>query len=135
MGGYLRLPNSKPLLTKALIMNLNEYPTAIARLQTQLTSFDLAVEHTQATLKQIESEIDSAIAFDATLKNDAQRKAKRQQLLDEHPNYWEQQEILGQARAKRESVFIELCLRRNEFSVLKLERREAIARLELQAQA
>jgi hypothetical protein len=61
-------------------MNLNEYPTAIARLQTQLTSFDLAVEQTQATLKQIESEIDNAIAFDAALKNDAQRKAKRQQL-------------------------------------------------------
>jgi hypothetical protein len=93
-------------------------------------------------LKQIESEIDSAmpaagvaIAFDTTLKNDAQRKAKRSELLDEHPNYWEQQEILAQAKAKREAVFIELCLRRNEFSVLKLERREAIARLELQAQA
>jgi len=56
-------------------------------------------------------------------------------MLDEHPNYWEQQEILAQAKAKREAVFIELCLRRNEFSVLKLERREAIARLELQAQA
>ncbi|MCM0594570.1 MAG: hypothetical protein KA716_32050 [Gloeotrichia echinulata DEX184] len=39
-------------------------------------------------LKQIESEIDSAmpaagvaIAFDTTLKNDAQRKAKRSELL------------------------------------------------------
>jgi anti-sigma-K factor RskA len=114
-------------------MNLNEYPTAIAKLQAQLTNFDLAVEQTQAMLKQIESEIDTRVAFDATLKNDAQRKAKRSELLDEHPNYWEQQEILGQTKAKREAVFIELCLRRNEFSVLKLEKREAIARLELQA--
>ena len=123
-------------------MNLNEYPQAmatpaagIAKLQTQTTNFDLAIDQTQTVLKQIESEIDSAIAFDTTLKNDAQRKAKRSELLDEHPNYWEQQEILAQAKAKREAVFIELCLRRNEFSVLKLERREAIARLELQAQA
>jgi hypothetical protein len=123
-------------------MNLNEYPQAIAKLQTQATNFDLAIDQTQTVLKQIESEIDSAmpaagvaIAFDTTLKNDAQRKAKRSELLDEHPNYWEQQEILAQAKAKREAVFIELCLRRNEFSVLKLERREAIARLELQAQA
>jgi len=116
-------------------MNLNEYPQAIAKLQTQTTNFDLAIDQTQTVLKQIESEIDSTIAFDTTLKNDAQRKAKRSELLDEHPNYWEQQEILAQAKAKREAVFIELCLRRNEFSVLKLERREAIARLELQAQA
>lgn len=114
-------------------MNLNEYPTAIAKLQTQLTGFDLAVEKTQATLKQIESEIDTCVAFDSGLRNDAQRKAKRQELLEEHLHYWEQQEILSQTKAKREQIFIELCLRRNEFSILKLERREAIARLELQA--
>jgi hypothetical protein len=48
----------------------------------------------------------------AALKNDAQRKARRQQLLDEHPNFWEQQEILSQYRTKRESCFIQLCLRR-----------------------
>ncbi|AUB44142.1 hypothetical protein COO91_10362 (plasmid) [Nostoc flagelliforme CCNUN1] len=40
---------------------------------------------------------------------------------------------MSQYRSKREQYFIELCLKRNEFSVLKLEKREAIARLELQA--
>ena len=114
-------------------MQLSEYPTAIAKLQAEVFDFDLVIEQTHATVKQIEAEIDSQIAFDATLRNDAQRKAKRQQLLDEHPNYWEQQEILNQYRSKRESCFIQLCLRRNEFSVLKLEKRESIARLELQA--
>ena len=114
-------------------MNLNEYPTAIAKLQYQVFGFDIVIEQAQMTIKQIEAEIDSEIAFDATLRNDAQRKAKRQQLLDEHPQYWEQQEILSLNKGKRESTFIELCLRRNEFSVLKLEKREAIARLELQA--
>jgi len=123
-------------------MNLNEYPTAIAKLQAEVFDLDLLIDQTHATVKQIEAEIDSAkparaggyaIAFDAALRNDAQRKAKRQQLLDEHPNYWEQQEILNQYRSKREQTFIQLCLKRNEFSVLKLEKRESIARLELQA--
>ena len=114
-------------------MNLNEYPTAIAKLQYQVFGFDIVIEQAQMTIKQIEAEIDSEIAFDATLRNDAQRKSKRQQFLDEHPQYWEQQEILNLNKSKRESTFIELCLRRNEFSVLKLEKREAIARLELQA--
>ena len=113
-------------------MNLNEYPTAIAKLQAEVFDLDQLIDQTCTTTKQIEAEIDSAIAFDAALRNDAQRKAKRQQLLDEHPNYWEQQEILNQYRSKRESCFIQLCLKRNEFSVLKLEKREAIARLELQ---
>jgi len=112
-------------------MNLNEYPKAIAKLQTQLFDLDLRVEQTQTMLKQIESEIDLNIAFDKELRNDAQRKAAKQQQLDEHLHYWEQQEILNQTRAKREQVYIELGLRRNEFSVLKLERREAIAKLEL----
>ncbi|NJN13187.1 MAG: hypothetical protein HC815_36815 [Richelia sp. RM1_1_1] len=114
-------------------MNLNEYPQLIAKLQTQLFNLDFAVEQAQTTLKQIEAEIDSNIAFDKELRNDSQRKAARITMLDDHPNYWEQQEILSQIRAKREQVYIELGLRRNEFSVLKLERREAIARLELQA--
>ncbi|MEI2582360.1 hypothetical protein [Scytonema sp. PRP1] len=123
-------------------MNLNEYPTAIAKLQAEVFDLDQLIDQTCTTTKQIEAEIDSAIAqgavaepiaFDAALRNDAQRKAKRQQLLDEHPNYWEQQEILSQYRSKREQAFIQLCLKRNEFSVLKLEKRESIARLELQA--
>lgn len=116
-------------------MNLNEYPTAIAKLQAEVFNRDLVIEKTHSNIKQIEAEIDTEIAFDTTLRNDAQRKAKKQQLLEEHPSAWEQQEILSQYRSKREMAFIELCLRRNEFSILKLERREAIARLELQASA
>jgi hypothetical protein len=120
------------LHTEILTMQLNEYPTAIAKLQAEVFDLDLLIDQTHATVKQIEAEIDSAIAFDQGLKNDAQRKARRQQLLDEHPSYWEQQQFLTQHRVKRESYFIQLCLKRNEFSVLKLEKREAIARLELQ---
>jgi hypothetical protein len=114
-------------------MNLNEYPQVIAKLQAEVFGLDLTIEQTHAIVKQIEADVDSQIAFDAALRNDAQRKAKRQQLIDEHLHYWEHQEILGQYRSKREQHFIELCLRRNEFSILKLEKREAIARLELQA--
>lgn len=114
-------------------MNLNEYPQIIAELQAKVYGLDLTIEQNHAIIKQIEADIDSQIAFDATLRNDAQRKAKRQELIDEHPHYWEHQETLSQYRSKREYLFIELCLKRNEFSVLKLEKREMIAQLELQA--
>ena len=120
-------------LQDILIMQLKEYPKAIARLQNQTFNFDQAIERIQKTIKDIELEIDSHVAFNPELRNDTQRKAKRKSMLDFHPNYWEQQEILSQTKAKREQVYIELCLRRNEFSLLKLERREAIAKLELQA--
>ena len=94
-------------------MNMNEYPQVIAKLQAEVFGLDLTIEQTHAVIKQIEADVDSQVVFDAALRNDAQRKAKRQQLIDEHPYYWEHQEILGQYRSKREQHFIELCLKRN----------------------
>jgi hypothetical protein len=77
--------------------------------------------------------IDRDIAFDPTLKNDAQRKVRRQELMETDANYFRATLDLKNAQDKRTSLDIQLQLLRNEFSVLKLERREAIAQLELQA--
>lgn len=114
-------------------MQLTNYPKAIAKLQKELLSLDQEIQSYQLYMKETETEVDNLVAFDSTLKNDAQRKAKRQQLLDERENYQEWKQAFTQVSATRKEVFIELCLRRNEFSVLKLEKREAIALLEVQA--
>jgi hypothetical protein len=76
-------------------MNLNEYPQIIAKLQAEVFGLDLTIEQTHTILKEIEADIDSQVVFDATLRNDSQRKAKRQELLDKHSCYWEHQEILS----------------------------------------
>ncbi|MEH2067884.1 MAG: hypothetical protein V7K47_06910 [Nostoc sp.] len=110
-------------------MLLNKYPSAIATVQSQIHELDVKIERLHQVIKQIECQIDSAIAFDESLRNDAQRKAKRQQFLEKHQSYWELLEDISDAKACREIKFIELGKLRDEFSVLKLEKQESIARM------
>ncbi len=111
-------------------MQLQEYPKAIAQLQTKLNSLNFLADTLQRGIKLIEAEVDAAIAFDSQLTNDAKRKAKRTQLLDEYERYWELIETLATTKGERELKAIEHEQRRNEFTVLKLEARERIATLE-----
>jgi hypothetical protein len=77
------------------------------------------------------AEIDTAIAFDTELRNDAQRKAKRMELMNT-AEYRKAVAILQMAQDERAEIEIDLSLLRNQFSVLKLEKRDAIATRELQ---
>jgi hypothetical protein len=112
------------------MVEFREYPAAIAAVQYQIHELDIQLERVYKIIKQIELTIDSAIAFDKTLYNDAQRKATRQILLDAHPSLWEFQEDISSLRAVREVKNIYLSKLRDEFSVLKLLKREDIARME-----
>lgn len=114
------------------MLQFSEYPKAIATAQSQIHELDIQIERLYQVIKQIEYQVDSIIAFDELLRNDAQRKAKRQKLLDEHISLWEFQENISDTKAIREIKLIDLCRLRDEFSVLKLEKREMIARIEFQ---
>ncbi|MBE9178627.1 hypothetical protein IQ268_08650 [Oculatella sp. LEGE 06141] len=111
-------------------MNLSNYPEAIAQSQFQLLLAERTVRRLQEQLTRLTAKIDSAIAFDADLKNDAQRKAKRTELL-ESPEYLEVAEVYQAAKDKHAEMEIELQLLLNRFSVAKLEQRHAIAIMEL----
>lgn len=113
-------------------MKLNEYPTAIAHLQRQTLELDQKLISLIESAKIFEFEIDKAIAFDPTLKNDAQRKARKIELSQTDGDYYEANRQLLEAKEKRERLAIELELKRNSFTVSKLEKREAIARMETQ---
>ncbi|MFN6475331.1 hypothetical protein [Nostoc sp. DedQUE07] len=114
------------------MIKFSEYPAAIASIKIEIHELDIQIERLYKIIKQIESQVDSIIAFDKTLYNDAQRKAKRQQLLQEHISHWEFQEDISEVRAIREIKNIDLGRLLDEFSVMKLEKREAIAQMELQ---
>jgi hypothetical protein len=77
------------------------------------------------------AEIDTTIAFDTELRNDAQRKARRLDLMST-AEYRKAVANLQMAQDERAEIDIDLNLLRNQFSVLKLEKREAIAIRELQ---
>jgi hypothetical protein len=112
-------------------MKLIEYPVAIAEKQRQLLQTDQHIRRLQDILNRLTAEIDTEIAFDVELKNDAQRKAKRLELMSSS-DYRRAVTNLQIAQDNRAEIEIDLSLLRNQFSVLKLELREAIATRELQ---
>jgi hypothetical protein len=112
-------------------MKLLEYPAAIAESQRQLLRADQRIRRMQDILNNMTAEIDTAIAFDPNLKNDAQRKAKRLELM-QAVEYRKAVANLQIAYDQRTEIEIDLGLLRNQFSALKLEMREAITARELQ---
>ncbi|MBF2027086.1 MAG: hypothetical protein IGS48_10020 [Oscillatoriales cyanobacterium C42_A2020_001] len=113
------------------MMKLIDYPAAIAERERLLLRTDQHIRRLQDIVNRIVAEIDTEIAFDSELKNDAQRKAKRLELMSS-PEYRKAVTNLQMAHDERAEIEIDLSLLRNQFSVIKLQMREAIATRELQ---
>lgn len=112
-------------------MQLNEYPQAMADLQRELMQLDQQITAQREQVAFCLNCIDRAIAFNQELKNDAQRKAKRTEMMESDADYIQANVELKRLEEIRGQMEIDLKLLANTFSILKLERREAIARLEL----
>jgi len=112
---------------------LNQYPEEIANLQHQVLQADQQIRQLSESVAIFTAAIDRQIAFDASLKNDAQRKALRAALMESDPNYSMASTALKTAQDQREELLIKLQFLRNRFSVLKLHMRESIVRQELAA--
>ena len=112
-------------------MTLNEYPQAIAELERQLLEIDQRIISQKEQVTFCLNCIDRTIAFNQELKNDSQRKAERNRLMETDSDYIKAGLGLRRSEAIRAEMAIDLNLLSRTFSLLKLERREAIARLEL----
>lgn len=112
-------------------MRLLDYPAAIAQKQRELLQAEQHIRRLQDVLNRLTAEIDTTIAFDTELRNDAQRKAKRTELM-KAVEHRKAATNLQMAQDHRAEIEIDLTLLRNQFSVLKLELRESIAARELQ---
>ena len=82
-------------------MKLNEYPQATALLQRQILKLDQELISLNESVKIFEAEIDKAIAFDTTLKNDAQRKAKRIEMQQTDGDFYEAYQNLRVTKERR----------------------------------
>ena len=112
-------------------MRLIDYPVTIAEKQRQLLQTEQHIRRLQEIVNRLTAEIDTKIAFDSDLRNDAQRKAKRLELMSA-ADYRRAAANLQITQDERAEIEIDLNLLRNQFSVLKLQLREAIAARELQ---
>lgn len=114
-------------------LQLDHYPDVIATLQYKIFKADQQIRQLLENVMASTAAVDRQIAFDTSLKNEAQRKARRMELMGSDNGYIAASIALRATQDRRESLLIELQLLRNQFSILKLDRQEAIAAKQLAA--
>ena len=114
---------------------LTDFPEAIAFYMRELLSIEDQITPIKDELTELESEFDATVAFDCELRNDTQRKARRSELQAKHCWYQELSAMLKNLTHQKQETLIHLELRRNQFTVAKLEARSAIALAEERASA
>ncbi|MDB9373525.1 hypothetical protein [Nodularia sphaerocarpa] len=106
---------------------LSHYPTAIAQAAQRVNEIDSQLMAVQQQVDRFEGNADRAAAFDMDLKNDAQRKARRFEVLLVNPEYQQAMDTQIRLTGEKAHAIAHLEYLRNQFSVAKLSARLAIA--------
>lgn len=106
---------------------LSEYPSAIASVQRTLLNLDQEISQHSEVVYNLETRINRRVAFDASLKNEAQRKQRTNELMQFDPDLIQVNCRLNALKFHRNQVAIDLELLCNSFSVAKLEVRASIS--------
>ncbi|MBE9040709.1 hypothetical protein IQ235_07940 [Oscillatoriales cyanobacterium LEGE 11467] len=113
-----------------IMLELEQYPREIARIQRNILDREKQIRRLSETLSLIDNQIDRAIAYDDDLRNDSQRKAKRNELRLED---LERSKVLKQIRDasdRKTELEIDLEYYRCEYKIRLLMLREKVAQLE-----
>ncbi|MBP5976030.1 hypothetical protein HW132_25660 [Brasilonema sp. CT11] len=118
-----------------LTNQLNHYPAAlgtalvedIAQAAQRVNKVDSQLMAVQLQINRFEGNADRAAAFDMDLKNDAQRKSRRFEVLLVNQEYQKAMDTLIQLTTEKANAVAHLEYLRNLFSVAKLQARLTIA--------
>lgn len=108
-------------------MKLSQYPAAIAQAAQRVNEIDSQIAAVQLIINRIEGNADKISAFEADLKNENQRKARRFELLQTNLEYQRAIDSLIQLNSEKGNAIAHLEYMRNQFTVAKLEAKLAIA--------
>jgi len=108
-------------------MQLNHYPAAIAQAAQRVNEIDSQMMAVQHLINREEGNADRISAFEIDLKNDTQRKARRFEVLLINHEYQTALNTLMRLTADKANALAHLEYLRNQFTVAKLEARNAIA--------
>ena len=109
------------------MMQLSHYPAAIAQAAQRANEIDSQLMAVQHQINRFEGNADRSAAFDMDLKNDAQRKARRFEVLLVNQEYQKAMDTLIQLTTEKANALAHLEYLRNQFSVAKLQARLTIA--------
>lgn len=108
-------------------LHLSQYPTAIAQAAEAVNALDHQIAEVRHHLSRLEGNADMVVAFEANLRNENQRKARRFEVLQANSEYQRAMDALTRLSTDKANALARLEHLRNEFSVAKLEARLAIA--------
>ncbi|MFN6488115.1 MULTISPECIES: hypothetical protein [unclassified Nostoc] len=109
------------------MMQLSHYPAAIAQAAQRANEIDSQLMAVQHQINRFEGNADRIAAFEIDLKNDAQRKARRFEVLLVNQEYQKAIDTQIRLTLDKANAIAHLEYLRNQFSVAKLEARLAIA--------
>jgi hypothetical protein len=108
-------------------LSLGQYPGAIAQAAQAVNEIEYRLAEARLHLAHLEGNADKIVAFEANLKNDNQRRARRFEILQVNLEYKHAQDALNRLTVEKANAVARLEHLRNEFSVAKLEVQMAIA--------
>jgi phosphopantetheine adenylyltransferase len=100
---------------------LAQYPAAIAQAAQAVNEIDHRISEVKQHLTKLDGNAEMVVAFDVTLKNDNQRKARRFEVLQVNPEFDKGTKTLNRLTTDRANAMAMLEQLRNEFAVAKLE--------------
>ncbi len=109
------------------MMQLSHYPAAIAQAAQRANEIDSQLMAVQHQVNRFEGNADRVAAFEMDLKNDAQRKARRFEVLLVNQEYQKAIDTQIRLTVDKANAIAHLEYLHNQFSVAKLEARLAIA--------
>ena len=110
-----------------MMMQLSHYPSAIAQATQRVNEIDSQLMAVQQQVNRFEGNADRIAAFEMDLKNDAQRKARRFEVLLINPEYQKAIDTQIRLTTEKANALAHLEYVRSQFSVAKLEARLALA--------
>ncbi|MDX2229881.1 MAG: hypothetical protein NW220_09600 [Leptolyngbyaceae cyanobacterium bins.349] len=108
-------------------LSLSQYPSAIAQAAQAMNDIEHQLNEARQHLARLEGNADRVVAFEANLKNDNQRRARRFEVLQANLEYRHAHDALNRLSTEKANATARLEHLRNEFSVAKLETQLAIA--------
>lgn len=111
------------------MLKLSDYPYAISQAAQTITEIDYELSAIRQLISTFEGNADIIVAADIKLKTEAQRRARRFELLQFNQEYQKALDLLTQLNIEKANAIAKLEYLRNQFTVAKLEARFAIAQL------
>lgn len=108
------------------MLKLSDYPVAIAQTAAKIVELDYELSALRQLIAALEGRANIIVVSDSRLKNFAQRKARRFQLLQFDREYQKALHLTSELSAEKSNAIAHLEYLRNQFSVAKLEARLAI---------